>query len=404
MNILFLTLARIEDVEQSGIYQDLLRKFRDEGHHVSIVCPNERRYNQSTQFIHRNGVSILKIWAPNFQKTNIIEKGITTLIIENIFYFAIKKYINYRKIDLILYSTPPITFTNLIKRIKKAAHAKTYLLLKDIFPQNAVDLKLMNNDSLIYTYFRRKEKILYQISDYIGCMSPENLKYVLKHNPEIDSQKVEINPNSIEIKNRNKNTQVKAQILEKYRIPKDKVLFLFGGNLGLPQGINYLRQNIEYCKPIVNSYFLIVGDGTEYNQLKNWFEQENISNACLINELSKSEFDQLLNTVDVGLIFLNPLFTIPNFPSRLLSYLENKLPVICATDVSTDIGKIAVANNFGFNCLTMDKESFFDYVVKLLNSDLRLTMGENGYQFLLKEYSTNTSYTTILKKFKREII
>lgn len=398
MNILFLTLARIEDVEQRGIYQDLLRKFRDKGHDVTIVCPNERRYNQLTQFVHLNGVSILKVWTPNFQKTNNIEKGITTLVIENIFFYAIKKCINYKKVDLILYSTPPITFTNLIKRIKKAANAKTYLLLKDIFPQNAVDLKIMKNNGLIYKYFRRKEKILYQISDYIGCMSPENMKYVIKHNPEIDSLKVEVNPNSIEIRNRINPSKIKDEILEKYRIPKNKVLFLFGGNLGLPQGIQYLKQHIKYCNSIVNSYFLIVGNGTEFDLLKKWFEQDKISNACLISELKKSDFDELLNIVDVGLIFLNPLFTIPNFPSRLLSYLENKLPVICATDTSTDIGKIAVANNFGFNCLTSDTETFYDFIVRLLNSELRSTMGENGYQFLQKEYSTDISYLTIVDK------
>lgn len=398
MNILFLTLARIEDVEQSGLYQDLLRKFRDKGHHVTIVCPNERRYNQSTQFIHLNGVDILKAWSPNFQKTNIFEKAITTLIIENIFFFYIKKYINYKKIDLILYSTPPITFTNLIKRIKKVSQAKTYLLLKDIFPQNAVDLKLMNNNGILYKYFRSKEKILYKISDHIGCMSPENMNYVLKHNLEIDSRKVEVNPNSIEIKNTITIELEKEKILEKYGIPKDKVLFIFGGNLGLPQGIEYLKQNIQYCKPIVNSFFIIVGNGTEYHELKEWFENENISNACLISELPKSEFDQLLNIVDVGLIFLNPLFTIPNFPSRLLSYLENKIPIICATDTSTDIGKIAVTNKFGFSCLTTDTQTFFDHIVKLLNIELRSTMGDNGYKFLLNEYTSDISYKKIIQK------
>ena len=398
MNILFLTLARIEDVEQSGIYQDLLRKFRDEGHYVTIVCPNERRYNQATQFVYLNGVSILKVWAPNFQKTNIIEKGITTLFIENIFLFAIKKHVNYRNLDLILYSTPPITFTNLIKRIKKSTSAKTYLLLKDIFPQNAVDLKMIKSNSLLHKYFRRKEKILYQISDHIGCMSLENVKYLLKHNPEIDPQKVEINPNSIEIRNRIIHSQKKDEVLDKYGIPKNKVLFLFGGNLGLPQGIQYLKQHIQYCNPIFNSYFVIVGNGTEFGQLKKWLELDNIYNACLINELSKSEFDQLLNIVDVGLIFLNPLFTIPNFPSRLLSYLENKLPVICATDVSTDIGRITESNKFGFHCLTNDNESFFDYIVKLLDSDLRSTMGENGYKFLQNEYSSDISYSKIVEK------
>jgi glycosyltransferase involved in cell wall biosynthesis len=398
MNILFLTLARIEDVEQSGIYQDLLRKFRDNGHYLTIVCPIERRYNRPTQLVHLNEVSILKVWSTNFQKTNIIEKGITTLIIENIFFFAIKKHIDYRNFDLILYSTPPITFTNLIKRIKKVSQAKTYLLLKDIFPQNAVDLKLMNNNGIIFKYFRSKEKILYKISDHIGCMSPENMNYVLKHNSEIDAKKVEINPNSIEIKKRYTLKLEKEKVLEKYGLPKDKVLFIFGGNLGLPQGIEYLKRNIQYCKPITNSFFIIVGNGTEYHELKEWFENENISNACLISELPKSEFDQLLNIADVGLIFLNPLFTIPNFPSRLLSYLENKIPVICATDTSTDIGKIAVINKFGFSCLTSDPETFFDHIIKLLNIELRSTMGENGYKFLLKEYTSDISYTKIIQK------
>jgi glycosyltransferase involved in cell wall biosynthesis len=273
------------------------------------------------------------------------------------------------------------------------------LLLKDIFPQNAVDLKLMNNNGVLYKYLRNKEKILYKISDHIGCMSPENMNYVLKHNLEIDSRKVEVNPNSIEIKNRNTLEVEKEKVLEKYGIPKDKVLFIFGGNLGLPQGIEYLKRNIQYCKPIANSFFIIVGNGTEYHKLKKWFEYENISNACLVSELPKSEFDQLLNIVDVGLIFLSPLFTIPNFPSRLLSYLENKIPVICATDTSTDIGKIAVTNKFGFSCLTTDTETFFDHIVKLLNIELRSNMGDNGYKFLLNEYTTDISYKKIIKKF-----
>jgi glycosyltransferase involved in cell wall biosynthesis len=224
------------------------------------------------------------------------------------------------------------------------------------------------------------------------------MKYVLKHNFEIDSQKVEINPNCIEIKNRDILYQKKEVVLEKYGIPKDKVLFIFGGNLGLPQGIEYLKRNIQYCKPIVNCFFIIVGNGTEYYELKKWFEHENISNACLINDLPRPEFDQLLKIVDVGLIFLNPLFTIPNFPSRLLSYLENKIPVICATDTSTDIGKIAVTNKFGFDCLTTDSETFFDHIVKLLNIELRTEMGENGYKFLLNEYTSDISYAKIIQK------
>ena len=104
---------------------------------------------------------------------------------------------------MILYSTPPITLTNLIKRLKKVSNAKTYLLLKDIFPQNAVDLNLLKHGGILYNYFRKQEKVLYKISDFIGCMSPANLKYVLDNNPQIEKKKLEVNPNSIEVKEKN---------------------------------------------------------------------------------------------------------------------------------------------------------------------------------------------------------
>lgn len=399
MNILFLTLARIDNVEQQGIYQDLLRKFRDNGHEITIVCPKERRYQEKTKFFESKGVKILNVWTTNFQKTNIIEKGFTTLLIEYFFLFAIRKFINYKNIDLILYSTPPITFTNLIKRLKKVSNAYTYLLLKDIFPQNAVDLKMMKPKGIFYKYFRRKEILLYKISDYIGCMSPENVKYLLKNNPQIDAQKIEVNPNAIDVNFRIIRESIDYDLFEKYGIPKDKLIFLFGGNLGLPQGIEYLKQNIKYCNSLTDVFFLIVGDGTEYEKLKKWYKKEDIVNACLIKELPKSEFDRLIGLADVGLIFLNPLFTIPNFPSRILSYMQNKLPVICATDQVTDIGNIASLNNFGYQCLASDSELFFNHVVTLLNKDLRNEMGENALRFLKKEYSTDISYNIIINKF-----
>ncbi len=396
MKVLFITLARINSIEVQGIYQDLLRKFRDNGHELFIVSPTERKYRNKTNVFTEAGVTILNVWTPNIQKTNILEKGITTLLLEYFYFKAIKKHLDYKHIDLILYSTPPITFTNLIKKIKKSSRAKTYLLLKDIFPQNAVDLNFLKFDGFLYKYFRNKEKVLYKISDSIGCMSPANLKYVLENNAEIEIDKLEINPNTIEVKENPRNLNI--DLYKKYSIPKDKIVYIFGGNLGAPQGIEYLKKNIEYCKFIRQAFFLIIGDGTEYQNFSNWIKNNNISNALLIKELPKAEFDEIIKLSHVGLIFLNPKFTIPNFPSRILSYMQNYLPVICATDSVTDIGKIAVENNFGYNCLTSDCKAFSNYVIKLLNQDVRTQMGNNSFKFLIKEYNTEITYNKIVNK------
>jgi glycosyltransferase involved in cell wall biosynthesis len=396
MKILFLTLARIESIEVQGIYTDLLRKFRENNHQLTIVSPIERKFGIKTKYVTENGVKILNVWSTNIQKTNKLEKGITTLLLEYFYYKAIKKHLNYKDIDLILYTTPPITFTNLIKKIKMESNAKTYLLLKDIFPQNAVDLNYLKYGGLLHKYFRNQEKVLYRISDFIGCMSPANLNYLQKNNPEIEINKLEINPNTIDVIENSINLDI--DIYNKYNIPKDKIIYIFGGNLGAPQGIEFLKKNITYCKSINEAFFLIIGDGTESQNFSNWIENENVNNALLINEVPKSEYDEIIKLSHVGLIFLNPKFTIPNFPSRILSYMQNNLPVICATDAVTDIGKIAIENNFGYNCLTSDCDAFYNYVIKLLNKELRTQMGNNSYRFLINEYNTDITYNKIINK------
>ena len=63
-----------------------------------------------------DGVRILKVKTLNIQKTNVIEKGVGTLLVESQFKNAIKKHFGGIKFDLITYSTPPITFTNVVKK------------------------------------------------------------------------------------------------------------------------------------------------------------------------------------------------------------------------------------------------------------------------------------------------
>ena len=173
MNVLFLTLVEFDTIQEHNIYSDLLREFVKNGHEVFVISPSEKRENKPTHVVKEDHATILRLQIGNTQKTNIIEKGISTLLIESQFKAGIKKYFSNVKFDLVLYSTPPITLVSAVEYVKKRDGAKTYLLLKDIFPQNAVDIGLMSKTGakgLLYKYFRRKEKKLYQISDRIGCI------------------------------------------------------------------------------------------------------------------------------------------------------------------------------------------------------------------------------------------
>lgn len=398
MNLLFLTLSGINSIEDRGIYQDLLRKFRNEGHQITIVTPVERRKGISTNFSVKEGVNILQVKTLNITKTNFIEKTIGTLAIEYQFLSAIKKYGGNTKFDLVLYSTPPITFSKVIEFIKKRDNAYSYLLLKDIFPQNAVDLKMIKKGSWIHKFFVSKEKKLYKISDNIGCMSPSNVEFVLKNNPEILKSKVEVNPNSIEPIEVNYSADEKHAIRIKYGIPIDKKVLVYGGNLGKPQGLDFLLETILETKK-KEAFFLIVGDGTEFQRINAWFEKYAPSNAKVLKRLPKEDYDKLLAACDIGLIFLHQDFTIPNFPSRLLSYIEMNKPILAVTDRITDIGSIIEDNKCGYKVISGNQVEMQKKIALLLNDNL-IELGLNGRKLLFNEYLVDKSYELILNKTK----
>lgn len=402
MNILFLTMVKIE-IDKRDIYNDLMRKFRNEGHEVYIVTPIERREGRPTTVVSENRVHILNVRTLNLQKTNIMEKGFGQMLLEFLYQRAIKKHYGNVKFDLILYSTPPITFTKVIAWAKKQnSLAKSYLMLKDIFPQNAVDLGMLTKSGvkgLLYKILRRKEQRLYEISDYIGCMSPANVKYILSHNPTLDTKKIEICPNSLELVEPNNNEeQSSIYVLNKYQIPTDKIIFIYGGNLGAPQGIPFLIKCLDANRDRNDCHFIIVGSGTYYQELAIWYQKVNPKSITVMKELPKEEYDNLVKSCHVGLIFLDYRFTIPNFPSRLLSYLEYKMPVICATDPNCDEGSIALENGFGLWCPSNDVDAFTKCVDNLLASDIK-TMGINGYKFLCNNYLVGNTYDIIMKHF-----
>lgn len=409
MNIVFLTMSRMTDISYRGIYGDLMRFFRDKGNNLYIVSPRERSLGQETGLKEVDGIHVLGVRTLNLQKTSIIEKGIGQVLVESQFKKAIKHYLSDLQFDLILYTTPPVTFPKVIRYLKaQNPSAKTYLLLKDIFPQNAVDIGLMSKTGFkrfLYRFFRKKEKKLYELSDFIGCMSPANVEYVLKHNPEVSADRVEVAPNSIELlpelspsDERAKRFIERNYIRYKYHLPLDKPAFIYGGNLGKPQGIEFLIRCLEANKTRKDCMFIIVGDGTEYHNIETWLNNAHPHNVKLMQRLPKNDYDMLVGSCDVGLIFLDHRFTIPNYPSRLLSYMEYKMPVVCATDVNTDIGKIAEENGYGYWCESVKPEDFTALVDKMLASD-RKAMGERGYEFLKQNYLVEHTYNAIMSHF-----
>ena len=272
-------------------------------------------------------------------------------------------------------------------------------MLKDIFPQNAVDLGMIRKNGVLHRYFERKDKNLYEVSDFIGCMSLANVSYLVSNHEDIDHRKLVLCPNAIQVVNRD--VVDRGSILKKYGIPENKTVFLYGGNLGAPQGINRLVKVFERCINRIDCFFLVVGSGNKSFIILDFINANSPNNVLYLPMLARDEYDELEACCDIGMIFLDHRFTIPNFPSRMLAYLECKLPLLIATDENTDIGKIAEDNNFGIFSLSNDIDSIcsnIDFYIK--KKGQRIKMGHNGYNYLIKNCQVSHAYSSIFESIK----
>lgn len=401
MKILYIATSFPELSKGATIYTDLAEALNEAGHEVIVAVSEQARNNKSTEMKKERGFDVLRIKTGNYYDVGWIEKGITMLKIPILMRIGITNYLRHRRFDMILFESPPITNAGLVAWAKKKFRCPAYLMLKDIFPQNAVDLQLIKYKSLLFKYFRKKEINLYKTADIIGCMSLANKNYIIKHNSWIDARKIEIFPNTKKITD--SFLQEGFPMRERYGISKETCVFLFGGNMGRPQYVDLLCNAVKKCRDEENIYFLFVGRGTDRYKIEQTIKENNIKNALAIENLPRDEFEQITKECDIGLIVLDPRFTIPNFPSRILSYMEYAKPVLAATDNVTDIRDLIEDANCGEWVWSADSDAFVAKVKEMSVSKELLTKGNNGRKYIEDNFKVECSIDLIEKYFKSSI-
>ena len=392
--IIFLALGFPDVAKYTNLYTDLIHEFHQNGHDVLVLAPAEN--SKDTGLRLEGGVSVLRVATLPLFNVGTLKKGLANLLLSWQYKKALKKNKITLDFDLILMPTPPITLTPTAKWVKNKSGAKLYLILRDIFPQNAVDLKMMDGNGAIHTFFRKKEKELYNVADYMGCMSPANINYIKKHNTDVAPSKLHLLPNWENLPNYKEGKSSEA-LLNKYKL-KDKFIVIFGGNIGKPQKMENIILLAKECQDFSEIVFFIIGTGTEKQKLTNLVQEEKLANVILEDKIPKTDYNDLLRLSDVGLISLSEDFTIPNFPSKVLSYFGNKKPVLASVDLNTDFGTILEEVKAGYWAAAGDTK---DLKKKLLliyhDASLRAQMGENGYAYMKENLLPDKAYKTIIE-------
>lgn len=384
MNILYLSAVPFKIDKNPSIYTDLIQELTNFGDKITVASIDNSLKPFQVKKVTQKNIDLICIGSFKLYNVDVFRKGLAILSLPFFMKKGLKK-LNISKFDLILYETPPITWAEIVSQLKKKNNIKSFLMLKDIFPQNAVDIGLIKKESFIFKYFKKKEKLLYEVSDCIGCMSKGNMDYVLKNNPEILKEKVCYFPNT-----------KKDTGSGKINFNKKKLQFIYGGNMGLPQGVLNIVPAISYFKNDEDIEFIFVGKGTEWNKISEYFRDQ--KNVKVLESLPREEYESLLSSCDAGFIFLDSRFTIPNYPSRTLAYLEKGIPIIAATDKNTDIKDLIVNNKVGLWSCSDDINSLIENIkVMKENKEKRRVFSKNARELFLKEFQVEKSVNLLHK-------
>jgi hypothetical protein len=381
MKILFLT--NFFPNNNSNIYSDLIFSLNKNKHLITVLVSDDQV--KETTIECKENLRIIRYPNGKYYNVNLLYKFINFLLLPLKTRRTIKRFLLKDEFDLLLYHNPPITLYSSIKYLLKNLKInKTFLMQKDFFPQNAVDLGLINRRSILNFYFRRLEKKLFMISTFIGVMSKKNKEYLLKKNNFINHSKVIIFPNT-----KLMNDMVTTKSL-KENFP---INIFYGGNLGLPQNVNLFLKVLLAFKNDNRFNFIVSGRGTHKKKVIRFSEKNKIFNIDIKENLTRNDYLKLLENIDLSLVTLDYRFTIPNYPSRILDFIDYYIPILFASDPVNDLTETIKSNKIGFTTYSNNYINIINLILKY--KDLVKTIDLQGFSRLKKEFSVQESVQII---------
>ena len=300
------------------------------------------------------------------------------------------------RFDGIVWYSPTIFLAPFVAWLKHRSRARGYLILRDIFPQWALDAGVMRRGPAYY-FFRMCEQFQYRTADVIGVQSPANLEY-FAGGPRCP-QRIEVLYNWLDLA---RSEPPETDLLQRHRIA-DKRILVYGGNMGVAQDVDNLLRLAERIRHADDIVLLLIGSGSEVSRLKAAVYERRLVNVVLADEIDPEAFRSVLRRCQVGLITLDRRLTTHNIPGKLLAYLEAGLPVIASVNPGNDLLHIIKESNAGLGFINGDDEAFADAAVSLVRDPSRCAaMSDRARALGGDRFSVESVTRQLLTAFERE--
>lgn len=346
----------------SGAVQlrDLTREFARQGHSLCVLLPStdQRAPWKLEEF---DGAQVLRLKAPQTKDIAYVRRTLAELAMP----FAMLQ--NLRKSPLakerwdgVVWYAPSIFHGPLVSALKKSSHCKSYLIIRDIFPEWAVDMGLMGR-GLPYRFFDTVARYQYSVADVIGVQTPGNQQYFDRWMGQ-PGRELEVLQNWLD-----QPAQSRCSVRVDETALAGRKVIVYAGNMGVAQGMDIVLGLAEKMRNRSDVGFLFVGRGSDAARLKAAAQARQLDNVVFFEEIDPDEIPDLYAQCNVGIVALDPRHKSHNIPGKFLTYMQSGLPVLANINSGNDLAQLIKDERVGQVCETNQLDELLLLTEKLLD-------------------------------------
>jgi glycosyltransferase involved in cell wall biosynthesis len=341
-------------------FRDLAREFLRLGYKPTVLVPRSD-LDQRSLLVRNDGIELFFIKSLQTKGVGFIRRTINELLLPLFMIRGMRSCgLSIRKWDLIIWHSPSIFFGPLIARIRKKSKAPSYLIIRDIFPEWAVDLEVIRRGGIVHRFFDAVARYQYSQANVIGVQSPGNLAYFNKWQRE-PNRKLEVLQNWL-----GRAAQRRCSIRLTETSLANRKVFVYAGNMGIAQSMDILLDLAMRFKCRGDVGFLFVGRGNDVERLKAIVRERDLSNVLFFDEIDPDEIPDLYAQCDAGIVALDSRHKSHNIPGKFLTYMQSGLPVLANINQGNDLADIIRDERVGQVCETNQLDELLLLSEKLL--------------------------------------
>ncbi|MBA3757163.1 MAG: glycosyltransferase family 4 protein, partial [Nitrosomonas sp.] len=319
-------------LRSSGAVQlrDLSLEFVKQGHETTMLVAAPE-LEEDWRIETWNGVRIVRLKSPRTKDIGYIRRTIGEFLMPFAMLRNLRKSpLANEKWDGVAWYSPTIFLGPIAKALKQSSECRSYLIIRDIFPEWAADMGLMGK-GLPYRFFKTIANYQYAVADVIGVQTPGNLAYSNEWTNQSD-RRVEVLQNWLAYA-----PETGCSIRVGDTALSGRKIFVYAGNMGVAQGMGILLDLAESVKARNDIGFLFVGRGSDAQRLRSNASARGLVNVAFFDEIDPNEIPSLYAQCHVGLVALDPRHKTHNIPGKFLTYMQSGLPVLASINPGNDL-------------------------------------------------------------------